>query len=98
VTWSLCCKFCCWWLVQKKAIVPSIVFLQQVLAVALEEERNKHEDKLKEAIEVVLSLLSYVVMMWSQAEREAGKEALSKALEEERHQSKTTNEDLKVWT
>ena len=35
-------------------------------------------------------------MMWSQAEREAGKEALSRALEEERHQSEATNEDLKV--
>jgi len=28
------------------------LFHQQVLAVALEEERSKHEEKLKEAIEV----------------------------------------------
>ena len=34
--------------------------------------------------------------VWSQSEHEAGKEALSKALEEERHQSEATNEELKV--
>ena len=42
-------------------MVPCIVFLQQILAVALEEERIKHEDKLKEAIEVVLSLLAMLL-------------------------------------
>ena len=34
--------------------------------------------------------------MFLQAERQAGKEALNKAVEEEREQSQITNEELKV--
>ena len=73
------------------------VIFQQALAAALEEERSKHEEKLKEAVEVGSDIvwcgpLEDVV----QAERKAGNEALTKALEEERHQSEAANEELKV--